>query len=155
MWGQSASASGFTLLELLVVMMLAVLITSLVPPLISTVMPGVRLRAAADDVATTLREARVQALRAGSATDVVFSLDDAGYRGADGAVHRLAERVRLTASGAAGLDGADRQGLAFTVRFYPDGSSSGGSIDLAAEQSRYRVAVSWLLGRVDVARQDD
>ena len=38
------------------------------------------------------------------------------------------------------------------IRFYPDGSSSGGSIELGAEGVGFQVTVDWLTGGVDVAR---
>ena len=38
------------------------------------------------------------------------------------------------------------------IRFYPDGSSSGGSIELGAEGVVFQVTVDWLTGAVAVAR---
>ncbi len=40
----------------------------------------------------------------------------------------------------------------FTLRFYPDGSTSGAAIRLSQGRSAYRVDVDWLLGRVSVSK---
>jgi general secretion pathway protein H len=36
------------------------------------------------------------------------------------------------------------------IRFYPDGSSTGGRIDLSSDDVRYVIDVSWLTGTVMV-----
>ena len=41
------------------------------------------------------------------------------------------------------------------IRFFPDGSSSGGSIELGAEGVVFAVSIDWLTGAVAVARRGD
>lgn len=36
------------------------------------------------------------------------------------------------------------------IRFYPDGSSTGGSVDLTYNQQTYKVNVEWVTGRVSI-----
>jgi len=36
------------------------------------------------------------------------------------------------------------------IRFYPDGSSTGGSIDLSVNGEGYRIKVDWLTGGVSL-----
>ena len=43
----------------------------------------------------------------------------------------------------------------FRIRFYPDGSSSGGTITVARDNTAYDVSVDWLLGGVRVTRSRD
>ena len=37
------------------------------------------------------------------------------------------------------------------IRFYPDGSSTGGRITVASGERKYLVDVDWLTGRVSIA----
>jgi general secretion pathway protein H len=42
---------------------------------------------------------------------------------------------------------SDKKG---SIRFYPDGSSTGGRITLAVKERKYLVDVDWLTGRVSI-----
>jgi general secretion pathway protein H len=74
-----------------------------------------------------------------------FDLDSRTY-GVDGRIAALpardVERVHLAVAPAEKRRGG---GL---IRFYPDGSSSGGEIDLAFRGESATVNVDWLTGRV-------
>ena len=60
---------GFTLVELLVVLAIAALAMSAVPPLFSAAMPGVEMKAAARRTVSSLRLARELAIRQGAEID--------------------------------------------------------------------------------------
>jgi len=141
--------SGFTLLELMVVLAIAALLLTVTPPLITAAMPGVELKASARRVAAGLRLAREEAIRSGR--DIAFTLDlrertfqvDGGYRKG-----RFPEDLKVT------LEAAEREMLseeAGAVRFFPDGSSTGGRIVLSREGAGYQVGVQWLTGRIRMA----
>ena len=147
--GPYALFSGFTLLELLVVLAIATLILVATPPLISTAIPGVELKAAARRVAAGLRLAREEAIRKGH--DVAFTMDlenhtfkvDGPFREAD-----LPEGLELKLEAAETEMRSDSVG---GIRFYPDGSSTGGRVILAREDRGYQVGVQWLTGHVIMA----
>ena len=145
----SPLVAGFTLLEVLVVLAIAALLLAVTPPLISAALPGVELKSSARRVAAGLRLAREEAIRSGS--DTTFTLDleertfkiDGGHR--EGA---LPEGLMLK------LEAAEKEMLsehAGMVRFYPDGSSTGGRIILSRDGSGYQVGVQWLTGRIRMA----
>lgn len=129
---------GFTLIEILVVLVILGLAVGLVlgrGPLHSA---GLDTRAEANGIAGALRAARSRAI--------------AGDRPVTVAID--AARRLLLAGGAAPrkLPGgiavaAPRAGITFA----PDGSSSGGQIDLASGPFHMQVAVDWLTGRISVA----
>lgn len=146
---RSVLASGFTLLELTVVLAIAVLLLTITPPLITAAIPGVELKASARRVMAGLRLAREIAIRDGR--DIAFTLDveartfhvDGGFRHG-----RLPEGLELK------LEAAETEMLnehTGAVRFFPDGSSTGGRVILALEHSGYQVGVQWLTGRVLMA----
>jgi general secretion pathway protein H len=117
--------------------------------LISKAMPGVELKASARRVAAGLRLAREEAIRSGR--DVAFTLDvqartfEVGRGRPKG---RLAEGLELK------LEAAEKEMLgdqAGAIRFFPDGSSTGGRVVLALNAKGYQVGVQWLTGRVLLA----
>jgi general secretion pathway protein H len=137
---------GFTLLELLVVLAIATLLLTVTPPLLTAAIPGMELKASARRVAAGLRLAREEAIRTGR--DVAFTLDlearsfKVGGRFRDG---RLPTSLDLK------LEAAETEMLgehAGAVRFFPDGSSTGGRVILSRDGAGYQVGVQWLTGRI-------
>ena len=78
-----SQSRGFTLVELLVVLAIAGLVLAVAPPLISSVMPGVELKAAARRTAGALRLAREIAIADGRDTAWVIDIETNRY-GIDG-----------------------------------------------------------------------
>jgi general secretion pathway protein H len=143
---------GFTLVELLVVLAIAALVLTVVPPLVSAALPGVELKAAARRTLSSLRLARETAIRSGD--DAVLMVDVEqhrleipGYRAIS-----LPRRIELKLEAASGEMLDEQRGA---IRFFPDGSSTGGRIILARGEGRdqhgYQVGVTWLTGRVRMA----
>jgi general secretion pathway protein H len=143
----ASGASGFTLIEVLVVMaILSVALVVLVArgPLRS---PGLEAQGAASQVAQTLRLGRSRAIAADRPVPVVLDMQ----------AHRLlldgAPRLTLPVSVAMAAemeDGTVATRQAVFV-FAPDGSATGGRILLALGQRRLAVTVNWLTGRVGIA----
>ncbi len=143
---------GFTLIELLVVMALGALLIGLVPPMISAAFPGVQLKAAARSTAAGLRLAREEAIRGGH--DVAFLLD---VEGRSFQVEGDARTVTLPSGFDLKIEGARsemRDDQVGGVRFYPDGSSTGGRVLLSREGRGYQVGVAWLTGRIAIGDWD-
>ena len=141
---------GFTIVELLVVLAIAGVMMAAVPPLISSFFPGVELKAAARRTAASLRLARETAIRTGADAALVVNVEAhtlalPGFRTVD-LPHRL--RLRLNAASSEQLD--EQRGA---IRFFPDGSSTGGVVTLARSDTNtgYQVGVNWLTGRVRMA----
>jgi len=154
-------AAGFTLLELLVVLAIAGMLMALVPAAMSAVVPGTRARVAALDLATTLRDARNLAISRGTPVDVDFELRSASYAIAGQTETYLPRGMALVIQERSGYVSVTRhvarqsipgQEPVRTLRFFPDGSSSGLRLRLGPEHGGYVVAVDWLLGGASVTK---
>ena len=136
---------GFTLLELLMVMLIASMAISLVPPLFSGAVPGARLKGAARDLVVALRHTRNQAVIHNTEVPVRLEQEPMQYRVADGEARLLPDGVRLSAEPLAGVELSDTQ--PYVLWFFPDGSSSGARITLETGKRGYQLQVDWLTGR--------
>lgn len=140
---------GFTLVELLVVLALMGLALTVASPLIGNALPGTQMRAAARDVATGLRYARSLAISTND--DVTFDVDVEGRRFAvpqgrrTGSFPKDAEIVLTTARSELFDSGSG------SIRFFPDGTSTGGGVEIVREGRRFLITVDWLTGRVAIA----
>ncbi len=142
-------SGGFTLVELLVVLAIAGLLLAVTPPLITAAMPGMELKAAARRTAGGLRLAREIAVAQGR--DVAWMLDVEQNRYAienDSRSGSLPGGLDLELVAAAEEMLNDAVGA---IRFYPDGSSSGGRVILKRGETGYQVGVNWLTGRILIA----
>lgn len=139
---------GFTLVELLVVLALMGLALTVASPLISNALPGTEMRASARDVATGLRYARSLAISTN--TDVTFDVDVEARRFAvsrgrrTGSFPKDAEIILTTARSELFGDGAG------SIRFFPDGTSTGGGVEIVRANRRFLITVDWLTGRVAI-----
>lgn len=142
------SERGLTLLEMLVALGITALLLVVALPITSTGSPALRVESVAREIATDLREAHAAAI-AGNRT-VVFRIDLAS--GAFG--H---ERAKPHDGHSAGLqltlyttDDQRSNARAGTIRFFPDGGSTGGGVVVGAGAQRLMVLVDWLTGHVSV-----
>ncbi|MFP4077470.1 MAG: GspH/FimT family pseudopilin [Halochromatium sp.] len=142
-------AAGFTLVELIVVLAIGGLLLTLTPPLITAALPGVELKAGARRAAGALRQTREIAIAKG--VEAVWLLDTENGR------YRIEGQAR---SGAL-PDGIDLELVSARdelrnerlggIRFFPDGTSTGGRLILKRGTGGYQVGVNWLTGRILVA----
>ncbi len=144
----SATGSrGFTLLELVVVLTLLGLLLVVLPPMIRGGGDG-DLKAAARDVAAGLRRAQSEAVARNREVTFVLDVNAHRFRIGDGGEARPlpgAIGLQLYTARSELTDAATG-----AIRFYPDGSSTGGEITLSSETRDYHVAVDWLTGRISI-----
>jgi general secretion pathway protein H len=145
-----AREHGFTLIELLVVLTITALLFGLTIELARGPQPRTLLPSTARQVASAFRAARERAITRGRLEVVMVDVASGAWV-APGAVRRQLPRgvraVLFTED--TDVDGNAR-GL---IRFYPDGSSSGGGLSIEAGGLRYDILVDWLTGGVTIHEQ--
>lgn len=143
--GEGVGTRGFTLFELLIVLAILGIVVALAVPSMHHVLPGLELKSSAQTVAAALREARGLAIGSNAEVTFVVDLDDRALRVGDEPPVRLASGMGISLLTATReiIDAGRGQ-----IRFYPDGTSTGGRLTLTQDNRRYHVVVDWLTGRV-------
>lgn len=144
------AARGFTLIELMVVMAVAALLVTVALPLARLGSPGLEARAAARDIAAGLRRARTDAIFADRETLMLIDTDGRRWTiGEAGDWQALPEGLSLEVETARTevLEG----GIA-GLRFFPDGSATGGRVTVSGETAVYHVMLDWLTGSVSIVQ---
>lgn len=143
---------GFTLVELLVVLVIAALVLALVGTSISRSVSGAEMRSAAHKVAANLRYTRTQAILQKSEQIFVVDADAKTFQAPEREMVQLPEEMGVALTTARSeLTGENAGG----IRFYPDGGSTGGYVELESDNRIYKVSVAWLTGETIVERLDD
>ena len=142
------AARGFTLIELLVVLTVIALIATMATPMIQRTVPGFELKTAAEGLRTELRLARSAAIRDNRETWLLVDVDLGTYQ-RDGTARDQAipPAIQLTLLTARREQIDETQGR---IRFFPDGTSTGGIVRLLRDERTYEVAVDWFDGRVSI-----
>lgn len=143
-----SGVGGFTLVELVIVLVVSVLGMALLANRIGAGNETTRLQAAARDVASALRYAQGEALITRQPVGVAVDLDRNSYRISNGnRVYQLPSQLDISlvvaAEEFAGGEGA--------IRFFPDGSSTGGRITLEWGKQLRRLDVNWITGEVSIS----
>ncbi|HEX9462202.1 MAG TPA: GspH/FimT family pseudopilin [Alphaproteobacteria bacterium] len=142
---------GFTLLELVVVLAIAAALFALALPSGARQRDHAEMANAARTVAAALRATRSKAITVGR--PAAFAIDIASARyGAAGA--RSAEQLPRGTQVALVTTETERRGdTTGLIRFYPDGSSTGGGVSLSRGGDHFQVLVNWLTGGVSIHEQ--
>lgn len=141
---------GFTLFELLVVLALIAFAASISVVIGSRSSERAAMKRDVSLFATTARRARAEALSNGAPLDLII---DAGARSYDAGIAgggilasgRIAEFVT-----ARELMSEPSRGV---IRFYPDGSTSGGRVVIVGDNARNTIKIDWLTGAVSLERE--
>lgn len=140
--------SGFTLLELLVVLAIGALLVGLVPPQFERLRASAQYRDCLRNVMLTLRQARQQATDRGEAVTFRVDLNGRHYGIVGQAVHDFPDSLEVRTT-VGTRDGTPNDPGRADIVFLPDGGATGGSIELArANGGGVRVRVDWLLGQI-------
>jgi general secretion pathway protein H len=135
---------------MLLAIAIAVLILGVSAPATMRLYDSVRYQGAVREVMAMLVSGRYSAITEGETQDVIIDPEKKELK-LNNTVKGLPGSVEVTVVSARELN---REG-AGVIRFYADGSSSGGGVQLEDESGRRaQVRVDWLLGRVNLCEAD-
>ena len=139
---------GFTILEIVVALVIGAIAYAIVLGVPFRGPSVADLKAASRALASGLRQAQSMALA--TRRDATLTLDvearEFEVSGAEGA-RALPKELDLKVYTAQTEVSSERKAA---IRFYPDGSSTGGRITVASGERKYVVDVDWLTGRVSI-----
>lgn len=140
-------SGGFTLVELLVVLVIIGLTLGLVSTSLSRSVSGAELRSAARNLAASLRYTRTQAILKKEEKVFLVDTENRSYTAPGREDVTLPEGMDVLLTTARSELTSEAVG---GIRFFPDGGSTGGHVDLITKGREYRVNVAWLTGDTDL-----
>jgi len=139
---------GFTLLELMVVLFIMVLGFSIIGLNLSSGNNATEHQRAARDIVSALRYARGMALMSHRETAVTFNLNENSYTVNNrDKVFTIPETIKVTVVTTQSQLLGQNQG---SIRFFADGSSTGGRVSLKRGENVWQIDINWLTGQIEL-----
>lgn len=144
---------GFTLLEMLLALTLGAILMAVVVPNVMPAIASAQLSSAARDVASGLRFARGQALSRRQEARFVLDVENRRYQVTGRSkVYDLPSSVNVKLFTAQSEYAGEGVG---SIRFFPDGTSTGGRVTLEGAGRRWWIDINWLTGRISVHEDEN
>lgn len=145
-------ARGFTLIELIAVVVLLAIVLAIASLSLSRSLNSAKVRAASKDLVAALRYTRGQAIVKGKPQVLVMDLEQNSYvaPGKKPVILPKDMVLRLTTAETE-QTGANSGG----IRFFTDGSSTGGHVSVLMGQREWRINVAWLTGEIELDEQPE
>lgn len=142
---------GFTLVEIMVVMVIIALVMGLVATSMARSVSSAEARAASRKMVASLRYTRARAIL--DKQEQVFQVDTENrtYQAPGRKQVTLPKGVDVTITTARSEFTSESVG---GIRFFPDGGSTGGHIELTVNEREFRVNVAWLTGETRLERME-
>lgn len=147
----SVRASGFTLLEMLLVLALIAIAGALAALALTGGLDGMHLRSSAKEIAAQLRYTRALAISTGQPQRFTIDPENHRWQVPNRKPGRIAESLGVRFTGARQAQARAGEG---GILFFPDGASTGGRVQLQAKRAAWRIDVGWLTGQVKLSRAE-
>jgi general secretion pathway protein H len=144
-WRGPRRVRGFTLVELVAVIVLIALVFALVSLSFSKTLSAAKVQAASRDLVAALRYTRGQAIVKGKSASLELDVENNRYMVPGPRVVNLPANMRMTLTTADIEQTGQASGR---IRFFPDGASTGGHISIFLGDVEWRINVDWLTGAV-------
>ena len=142
---------GFTLVELIVVMVIVALMMGLVAASLSRSVSSAEARAATRKLVANLRYTRTKAIVDKQEKTFSVDIENRAYTAPGRKQIKLPEGVELSLTTARSEMTSENVG---GIRFFPDGGSTGGHIEMYVNGREYRVDVAWLTGEATLRQME-
>lgn len=142
---------GFTLFEVLVVFIIFALILTIVPPFLPNVIATSKAKMTTRDLAANLKKMRSLAISRQKEMTLNLDIENKTIT-----VDKKLKKLTLPDSSSLSIITARSEQLSEhegRIRFFADGSSTGGQIKLIHAKKEYTIDVNWLTGNVKILPQ--
>jgi general secretion pathway protein H len=139
------TSRGFTLIELVAVLVLIAITISIVTLSFSRNFASAKIHAASRDLVAALRYTRGQAIVKGKEATFDLDLAQNSYQAPGRGPVQLPKTMHLNLYTAEQEQTSETSGR---IRFFPDGASTGGHISVLMDRMEWRINVDWLTGAV-------
>ncbi|MEO8459123.1 MAG: GspH/FimT family pseudopilin [Dokdonella sp.] len=140
-----ARTAGFSLIEMIAVITLIAIILTVVSLSFSKSLDNAKIRAASRDLVAALRYTRGQAIVKGKQQVLQIDLERNTYQAPGKGVVEMPKKMVLQLTTAAEEQSGEHVG---GIRFFGDGSSTGGHISVLMGEREWRINVGWLTGEI-------
>lgn len=116
------------------------------PPQLSNVVESSKVNAAARELISALKQTRNSAISSQKDIALLVNVDNKSYQ-----IQKKSHSLSLPAETTIKLTTAKSEQLSESkgrIRFFPDGSSTGGQITLKNETQKFVIDVNWLTSRI-------
>ncbi|PCJ40025.1 MAG: type II secretion system protein GspH [SAR86 cluster bacterium] len=140
------SVVGYTLIELLISLAVIALIASVSVPFFSPVINSYQVKSAAQDITDSLKLSRQQAMMENTDTVFILNVESFTYQSSNMPQTLTVPDetdIKLVTAASEIID--ENIG---GIRFFHDGSSTGGNITLSFNNKQYNINVNWLTGHI-------
>ena len=142
-----ALPAGFSLLEMMLVLVVLVIAYGIASPLVANLNAG-DLKASTRTIASALKRARNEAIAERRETPLTFDLEARTVTiGGEPKPLQLPPKLDLQLYTVQQELSTDKVAA---IRFYPDGSSTGGRVTVGKDERRFEIDIDWLTGRVRI-----
>ena len=143
----AAGQHGFTLLEMIVVLLIIATMATLLGTSVVGRLDSVKVATAARDLTASLRHTRSQAILHREEKFLEIDLEKRSYTAPGRSAVVLPESMELKLLTAQSEASSDKVGR---IRFFSDGGSTGGRVTLISGEREWKVKVSWLTGEIEL-----
>ena len=140
-------SQGFSLIELMVVVFLLSIVAVLIPPSLSRANSS-EMKTVSRNIVSALRYTRSQAIAKQQDSLFQVNVEDRLYKYPGNPEWvRIADSLQLSFTAAASEFNDVANG---SIRFYADGSSTGGRVEVFQGRKHLAIDVSWITGKVKI-----
>ncbi len=142
------SSKAYTLIEMLVVLAIIALAFSIIPPFLPNAVASASFKTATRELASSLKQTQNRAINSQQEKVLILDVEQNHYM-LEGRLIKLKipDTAKLSLVTARSEQLSDVKGR---IRFFPDGSSTGGQIKMSYKTREYIIDVHWLTGKVRI-----
>lgn len=137
--------AGFTLIEVIVVMVMIAVLAGMVATGMTDSLRKAKIRSVSKNLVSAMRYTRGQAVVKHEQKTISFNVEDKTYQAPRKKVVHIPDEIEINVYTADSEVADESEG---SIRFFSDGSSTGGWVKLTHNNKIWKINVNWLTGEI-------